>query len=205
MSVFNNISKYLPHTTVRSINKQLYHKNVEYCELAKNIYNNDMKLYTNKNNTIIYYEYEKIIYGVMIKNDIYIIYKIKQVDQYIQLSIHKKYPKDYLDDNNMIDVDIMTKHKILKSRGCEDIIPNYSKTNTTNLLLNTFKTNFNPDIISDIVYLYMYLHSNCVLLDYEKVIDEHIMFKINKLPSEEILHKIYDMYNLLYVHVNMGY
>ena len=54
MSVFNNVSKYLPHTTVRSINKQLYHKNVEYCELAKNIYNDDMKLYTNKNNTIIY-------------------------------------------------------------------------------------------------------------------------------------------------------
>lgn len=201
-SIFNNVSNYLPYTTIRGINKQLYSENQQYCKIASHIYMDDMKLIHNQNNSIVYYEYDQVFYAVVIKNDYHIIYKVKQVDQYIVLTIHKKLSEP-LDDNSIVDIDIINKFKIFKSRGCEDMIENYSKTNTSNELLKTFTNYFKPEVMIDMLYLYVYLHSNCVLLDNEIINDETKKFNLNKLPKKSFLQKIYDMYNVLYVRVNL--
>lgn len=202
-SIFNNVAKYLPSTTVRSINKQ-YQNSVEYCKMSSHVYNQDIIPFKKNNNTVIYYQDDEDIVAIMMTNNQYTTYKTKQIDNYIQLTIHKhKYHVDYLNDNLINDVDLLSIREILKSRGCEDVIENYSKTNTLKSLVNTFKNYFNPDVITDIVYLYIYLHSNCVLLGYEDVKDETKQFKLNKIPKDEFIQKIYDMYNLLYVHNNI--
>jgi len=203
MSVFNNVAKYLPSDTIRSINKE-YKNSIEYCKISSKIYNNDYLSVKNKNNSILYYQEDDLVTAVTIKNNKYVIYKIKQIDDYIQLTIYKsKYFKNDMNDNYIIDIDLLNTHHILVSRGCEDIIKNYSRDNTLKILLNTFKKYFNPDVITDIVYLYTYLHSNCFLLDYEEYKEETKQFKLHKIPKQDFIQKIYDMYNLLYVHFNI--
>jgi hypothetical protein len=200
-SIFNNVAKYLPSTTVRSINKQ-YHTD-DYCKRSSHVYNQDIIPFKNNDNTVIYYQDDEDIVAIMLKNQ-FTTYKTKQIDNYIQLTIHKhKYHVDYLNDNLINDIDLLSSKEILKSRGCEDIIENYSKINTLKSLVNIFRKYFNPDVITDIIYLYIYLHSNCVLLGYEEVKDETKQFKLNKIPKDEFIQKIYDMYNLLYVHNNI--
>lgn len=199
-TLFNKISDYLPHTTIRGLNKQLYSDNKEYCQLASHIYNSDMLSIKDQNNTILYYDYNQIYYAIIKKNDYYIVYKLKQVNEYLVLTIHKKLPENL---NNIMDVDIMSKFKIFKSRGCEDVIDNYSKINTSNQLLKTFKNYFNPEVMHDLLYLYIYLHSNCVLLDHEIIKYERKKYNMNKLPKKKLLQEIYDMYNILYVLINL--
>lgn len=195
MSLFNNIVNYLPYTKIRGINKYYTEQqNTNYCKISSFIYDDDMKS-IDGNNTIKYYLYEDIYYAVVNNK---IVYKLRQVDDYLHLSIHDKVEE--LD--NVIDVDMMSKYKILKSRGCEDMIENYAKDNTKSLLLKTFKNYFKPDTLFDILYLYIYLHSNCFLLGYEKL-PTNQKFNMNKLPKNTLLQEIYDMYNVLYVHVDL--
>lgn len=199
-SIFNNVSNYLPHTTIRGLNKQLYTENKQYCQLASHIYMDDMELIQNQNDSIVYYEYNQIFYAVMIKNNYHIIYKLKLVDQYLVLTILHELPKH---EESIVDVDIMSKFRIFKSRGCEDVMDDFSKKNTANQLLKTFTNYFKPETMIDMLYLYIYLHSNCVLLDNEIISYEPLKFNINKLPKKSFLKKIYEMYNILYVRINL--
>jgi hypothetical protein len=195
-TVFTKISDYLPHTTIRGLNKQLYQNDKEYCHIASHIYNSDMKLIENQENTITFYDDNHTYSAILNKN---IVYKLKQVNEFIVLKITKK--TKIL--NSIIDVDVMSKYKIFKSRGCEDMIENYSKNNTLSQLLKTFKNYFNPDVMIDMLYLYIYLHANCVLLGIYDFEYTRKKYNMNKLPGKNFLQEIYDMYNVLYVKINL--
>ncbi len=206
-TIFENIKEYIPNTTLRAINKQ-YH--TDYCDQAAHIYNDDMNIQgdnllflkddKSSYNHIFYYKDEEDYTVAIIKQETnYITYHMTKEDEYYKLSIK---PIKVEINEPIVDIDIMSKYQIMKSRGCEDVVKDFSKKNTIRFLLKTFTDFFNPDMMSDIVYLYIYLHSNLILLNYT-VPKPFKIFKMTKLPKQEVLDQIYDMYNLLYVHINL--
>ncbi len=202
MTVLETIKPYLPKTTLRGVSKHFVDQT--YCDIAGYIYNDDMLQIDvsdplSNNEYILYYkDAEDVTYAILHHDRNNIHYQMTKKDEYY-----------YIIQNNMdiesftlSDIDIMSKYNIMKSRGCEDDMPHYSKNKTLAFLLQTFKDYFNPDVMSDIIYLYIYLHSNLVLLNYapKKLIKR---FNITKLPKKSVLQDIYDMYHLLYVHLNL--
>lgn len=196
--IFNEVSNYIPYTTLRSINRNYNKNDKEYCKKAAFIYKDDM-LYINtaKANKIIYYN-DIDTFGILTMENVNYIYRIYEKDDNVVLSI--RVGKN--DINDIIDIDILSKYKILKNRGCEDIIPNYARNNIKKLLLQTFKNNLNPDNVHEIMYLYMYLHSNCILMGHPQSLDTKTL-KINIVPSQAFMDEIYDMYNLIYVRLTL--
>lgn len=197
--VYDQVLTELPFTTKRSINKSYYSLDNEYCIKAAFIYHDDMIYAKNQmNNKVIYYYNENYdVQATLTLNDNVYSYIISNVDDDIELSM--------IDDQEigeLSDIDIISKYKILKNRGCEDNVPDYAKDNTLKLLLKTFENKFNPDNMHDCLYLYMYLYTNCVLLGYEvPVVNKK--YKRDELPPQILLNDIYDMYNLLFVYLNL--
>jgi hypothetical protein len=198
------ITQYLPISLKRSLNQEHKRENDQtYCQLASQIYQDDMLLVKNTfNNYVLYYynddyHYESYLYF----NNLIYIYNIEPVDDYYVLTIKNKFID--LTNRPLIDIDLSSQYQILKHRGCEDIIKNFSKNHILNKLQNTFTTYFNPDDIKDLLYLYVFLHSNCVLLKYDEPILTTLYFKSHKLPKEEFLNDIYDLYNTLYIHFDL--
>lgn len=189
----------LPFTTKRSINKTYFALDNEYCKKAAFIYDDDMIYIRNQqeNKVLFYYNDMYDMQATIILNGITINYIIKHVNDDITLTI-----TDEQEIGEMIDIDIISKYKILKNRGCEDNVPFYAKDNTIKLLLKTFENRFNPDNIQDCMYLYMYLYTNCVMLGYEEPTINQVL-KRDALPPQKFLDTIYDMYNLLYVYINV--
>ena len=205
LAVLENIRDYLPKTSLRAVSKQFIDKT--YCDMAGVIYNDDLVNATKHNQHIIYYkDNDNLTYARLYKSNgetpgvgaINISYQMTKKDKYYR--IRTKSFEDY--DLILEDIDVMSKYNIMKTRGCEDTIENFSKIKTMDFLLKTFKDSFNPDMMSDMIYLYIYLYSNLTLLNYplSKMITR---FDMTKLPSDSLLEEIYDMYNLLYVHLNL--
>ena len=195
--VLENIKEYLPKTSLRAVSKQFTDKT--YCDLAAHIYNDDMnRIVENKNHVVYYNDAENLTYAILQKEDYQLTIKMIKEDNYYTLSYEK------FEDENLVlfDIDMISKYNLMKNRGCEDDLPYFSKNKTLDFLLKTFKDYFNPDIMSDIVYLYIYLYTNLILLNYptKKLFKK---FDITKLPRKAVLQEIYDMYNLLYVHLNL--
>jgi hypothetical protein len=200
LPIIKNITQYLPLATRRSLNKQfLSEHSSDYCQLASYIYNDDMYfIYNNFINKAVFYYNNDTLHCKLHYNTTYR-YKIKHVDNTYVLSVKNKIN----DINNIVNVDLSSQYKILKNRGCEDKIKNFSKTNTLKILANFFNNYFNPDRIQDLLYLYVFLHTSCVLLNYVFIDLNQRIFKINKLPPDDFLKEIYDLYNLLYVHFDV--
>lgn len=199
-NLFDEISTHLPSTTIRSLNKNYNKMDNEYCKKAAFIYKDDMSYTRTLQFNIMYYYNDQynIQASVNMENNNYI-YKFYDKNDTVVLSIkHGKYDEF----NDIIDIDILSKYKILKNRGCEDYIPFYSKDNTIKLLLKTFLNNLNPDNIHDIMYLYMYLHSNLIYMGYSQPMNK-IILKVNQLPDQSFMDEIYNMYNLIHVHLKL--
>lgn len=126
-------------------------------------------------------------------------YQLKPKNDTIVFTIKKRNRSEI--DGQLIDVDLKSKYKRLKSRGCEDLIKNYAKNNTVRILVKMF--NDNKTAINDLLYLYLYLYANCVKLKYINV-DKPMKrtFNINT-PNENLIDDVEDLYNLLYVHFNL--
>jgi hypothetical protein len=205
-NIIETITEPIPFSTKRVLNK-LYKQNndVKYCERAANIYHDDL-VYTKTNikNNVIYYYNDDYDTEAQIKlNELIYIYKITKVnDEYYVLKSKNINKYQDINNNTIIDIDLLSKFQILKNRGCEDIVPNYTKQHILKFLLNTFVDNFNPESSNDLIYLYMYLHSNLVLLGYNNDL-LNVKIKINKQPKVNFLTNLYDMYNLLYVHFDI--
>ena len=196
MTVLENIKGYLPNTSLRSISKQFTDQT--YCDMASHIYNDDMNRIAENNNHVLYYkDADNLTYAVLQYND-------KETFKMIKENNYYMISTESIEDEALVlfDVDIMSKYNLMKSRGCEDYSPYFSKDKTLGFLLKTFKDYFNPDIMSDILYLYIYLYTNLLLLNYtpKKL---YTKFNMTKLPKKSLLQEIYDMYNLLYVHLNL--
>ena len=209
MRVIENINQYLPYTTLRGVSKKFTDQ--KYCEMASTIYDDDLNakqvvnIVENLNKVLYYQDADNLTYAVLEKQEsvppqfVQLSYKMTKRDDYYKLSIKKLKESQ---DLKVFDVDIMSKYQIMKSRGCEDQIKDFSKQNTLKFLLQTFTDYFNPDEMSDILYLYIYLHSNLTLLNYPTSLSRR-KFNMYKLPKASLLQEIYDMYNLLYVHLNL--
>lgn len=203
-TVINTIDQYIPSTLKRSLNKQYYlDNNKEYCQLASHIYNDDMLYILNNADiyVIYYYNEDYQLEACLNVKDVKYFYKIKQYDDYYILTIKNKY-KD-VKSNNLVDIDLQSQFKILKNRGCEDYEKKFAKKHTIDSLKKTFKNYFNPDNIHDMIYLYVFLHSNSILVNKGQINTSKRKFKINKLPKEDFLKDIYDLYNLLYVYFDV--
>jgi hypothetical protein len=204
-SVIDEITNYISLTKKRGINRKYKTEtDANYCQKAAFIYNDDMLYAKNTfDSKVIYYysdnyDTEAILYldSRCYKYKIY-----KKNNTYVLSMKHINVPTE---PTNIIDIDLVSKYNILKNRGCEDVIPNYAKTHTLDFLLQTFVNNFNPDKIEDILYLYVYLHSNTILLNYNTFEPNKKIFKVNKLPSNNLLNDIYHLYNLLHVHFTVN-
>lgn len=198
-----NITQYLPTSLKRSLNKEYKRENNDaYCQFASQIYQDDMNFVKNNyNQYVLYYynnDYDYEAYFLM--NNVSYVYKIQLVDNYYILTIKNKIDDYY---KQLIDIDLTSQYLILKNRGCEDVQKDFSKLNILKKLLNVFTTYFNPDDMKDLLYLYVFLHSNCVLLKYDEPITTPLYFKIHKLPKKDFLNDIYDLYNTLYVHFDL--
>ena len=193
--IIKNITQYLPETTTRLLSKQFLSSH-DYCQLAASIYQDDMMFVKNhfKDKAVFYYNNETL-YAQLNS----FLYKVKQVDDYYIIIIKNKIK----DMTNIVTIDLLSQYQIFKNRGCEDQIKNFSKINTLKILSSFFKNYFNPDQLSDLLYLYVFLHASCVLLNYTTITLDQQAFKINKLPSQDFLNQIYDLYNLLYVHFDV--
>jgi len=203
-NIINTITDYIPNTLKRSLNKQYYLNNTkEYCELAAHIYNDDMLYVINNYNHFVVYYYNKnfqLEAHLQLPNQMWL-YKIKQKDDYYILSIKNKNKE--LEFNSLIDVDLLSQYQILKNRGCEDFKKDFAKSNVIHFLQNTFNNYFNPDNIQDLIYLYVYLHSNNILIYHNQINVVKKTFKIGKIPKDVFLKDIYDLYNLLYVYFDV--
>lgn len=209
MNILTTIDKYIPTNVKKSLNKQYYlNNNKEYCELASHIYNDDMHYAINNfNEFAVYYYNKKYQLEAYVKhNNNVLLYKIKQKDDYYKLSIKNKNKLSY---NHIIDIDLLSQYKIFQNRGCEDFQTHFNKVNTLYSLQNTFNNYFNPDNIQDLIYLYVYLRSNCFLINYhqfDKNLKKNLVhfddiktkYQIGQLPEEQFLKEIYDLYNKLY-------
>ncbi len=185
-TIFDNVKPYIPITTLRTVSKQ--YADQSYCQKAGFIYHDDMNIIDG----VKYYIEDDLPYAIM--NNLQ--YQIIKEDQYYKIIESNVDVK-----NNVIDIDIMSKYKIMKSRGCEDMIKDYSKNKTIEFLLKTFTDYFNPDVMKDIVFLYLYLYTCLIVLNYQpKLITK---FNGDKLPKKSVLNEIYNMYNLLYVHITI--
>lgn len=200
ISVYDQISEYLPSSTKRSLNRASYATDKEYCKKAAFIYHDDMVYVNDKftDKVIYYYNDNYDIQATLTSNGVKYNYIIEQHNDNVVLSM-----TDQGEVGEMIDVDIMSKYKVLKNRGCEDNVPYYAKNNVIDLLLKTFVNKFNPDNMQDCLYLYMYLYTNSVLIGYDEPIIKNKSYKNDKLPPKSLLDDIYNLYNLLYVYLNL--
>ena len=80
---------------------------------------------------------------------------------------------------------------------------NFAQTNTIAFLRKLFDTYFQPDDMNDMLYLYTYLYANAVMLNYKPTTNFKHVYKLHHLPPQTLLDDIYDMYNLLYVHITL--
>lgn len=199
LTVYDQVLTQLPFTTKRSLNKLYLALDNDYCKKAAFIYHDDMIYAKNllDNKVLYYYSEDYDMQATITLNGVSISYIIEDVNDDIVLSM-----TDEQEIGEMIDIDIISKYKILKNRGCEDNVPFYAKDNALALLLKTFENKFNPDNMHDCMYLYMYLYTNCVMLGYEESVVSKI-FKRDALPPKKFLDDIYNMYNLLYVYINL--
>ena len=206
MTILETIKPYLPKITLRAVSKHFVDKT--YCDMAGYIYNDDMIQIVNSDvkdvfstHVIYYKDADDLTFATLVNDTIEINYQMIKEDEYYKL-VMKSFDNMENESYTLFDVDIMSKYNIMKSRGCEDNLKLFSKNKTLEFLSQTFKDYFNPDIMSDIVYLYIYLHSNLVLLNYSPN-KPFKKFNMTKLPKKALLQEIYDMYNLLYVHLNL--
>lgn len=200
--IFNKVSNYIPYTTLRSINKDYNKMDTEYCKKAAFVYKDDMIMVNNKpGDKIIFYYNDNQDVEAILQNTNYI-YKIQEKDDTVVLTVKPSKNKKEINPNDIIDIDIMSKYKILKQRGCEDSIAFYARDNTIQLLLNTFMNNLNPDNVYELMYLYMYLHANTTLMGYPHSMETKIL-KMDTVPPQAFMDEIYDMYNLIYVRLKL--
>lgn len=202
--IFNEVSNYIPYTTVRSINKSYNKMDKEYCKKAAFIYKDDM-IYINNmvgSKIIFYYNDNRDIQASLIMENYNYLYKIHDKDDTIIMTIKSITKNDSRNPNDIVDIDILSKYKILKQRGCEDSVVSYARDNTIKLLLNTFMNNLNPDNMQELMYLYMYLHANATLMGYSQSTETKVL-KIDTVPPQAFMDEIYDMYNLIYVRLKL--
>lgn len=200
-TIINTITQDVPTPIKRSINKEfLLTYSHDYCTLAAHIYHDDMIYAMNHfNHYAIYYHHQAYVKI----NKTILKYKIKQVDDNYIVTLKNKNTIEDI-NNNIIDIDLLSQYQILKNRGCEDLIQNYSQKNILKILSTQFHNYFNPDQIQDLLYLYVYLHSNYLLIHNKN--EPHSLYlklKSNKLPKQEFLNNLYDLYNLIYLHFDI--
>ncbi len=166
------------------------------CLLQANIYHDDLKwIEKNDPRAILFYknDHTMTVHFNLTR------YKLKLVDDTVVLTI-KPYVREK-DKDILIDVDLMSKYRRLKNRGCEDLIKNYSKNNTIKILTNTYQ-NYHGQDLYELLYLYLYLYINCVLLKYIIVVPVKKTYNLNKIDVD-LVDEVEDLYNLLYVHFNL--
>lgn len=176
----------------------------EYCKKAAFIYKDDM-IYINNmvgSKIIFYYNDNRDIQASLIMENYNYLYKIHDKDDTIIMTIKSITKNDSRNPNDIVDIDILSKYKILKQRGCEDSVVSYARDNTIKLLLNTFMNNLNPDNMQELMYLYMYLHANATLMGYSQSTETKVL-KIDTVPPQAFMDEIYDMYNLIYVRLKL--
>lgn len=160
------------------------------------IYQTELDSIVNHNSPYAMMYYKNMGIHALVKTDSYYLYKLKQKDDTWQLTTDVKMTMPNV--NHVDDIDIINKYNILKKRSTT------AKAMTLQSLNDLFNERFEPQNIYDLLYLYVYLHSNAVLLKYEEADLINQTYLINDLPSQKLLDDIYYLYNLIYVNINMN-
>lgn len=184
------------HSKLRSINKIQ-----EYCNLAAYLYRDDFATVLNQSQYSCITEHYNKIKGVVIRQNRYVI-KLRQKDDQLVMTTKIKLPKSMHIDR-ITNVDILNTYKILSTRGCDNLQTDYAKVNCLRMFKKTFDDYFQPENMFNILYLFIYLQCNAVLLGYREPLISKSTYTINSLPSQELLNDIYNLYNLLYVHISI--
>src|SRR4029079_5895797 len=101
------------------------------CLRLTNIYNDDLiSIKKNDPRAILFYKNDD---KITIHFNLYQ-YKLKLVNDQLVLTI-KPYTRK-IEEGTLLDVDLLSKYRRLKSRGCESVIKNYAKLNTLKILKN---------------------------------------------------------------------
>jgi len=136
------------------------------------------------------------VYGSLKTTHQSIVYKLKQVDDTMMIKI--KASSLLLPPTQFYDMDVDNMYKVFKSHGLEDVDFNYAKQSTNRALQSMFKTYFNLHHLDDLLYLYIFLHSNVSLLLQQSVSPTKLIYDINQLPPQDLLDDIYTLYNTLF-------
>lgn len=146
----------------------------------------DMSLVTPN---IIYYRNTEGTFAQMNKR-----YGLKKVNNTYIITVDND-----IEDEDAMNIDLQTRYLILRMRGCEDIVPNFSKIALLKYLSTLFTDHFKADETYHLLYLYLYLYTNALLLNYK---EELLVgpFVMHDIASQVLLDKIQQLYDYLYVY-----
>lgn len=121
-------------------------------------------------------------------------FKVKKRGDQFDVSIKSKKEKEEL---TIDQIDIQSQYKIFKSRGCEDVIPNFSQISTLYELEHFYRYYFTNNML-DLLYCYVMFLGTAILLGYEQ--PKTYKYTISDGSVNALIQQITDWYELIRVH-----
>ncbi|HSW76940.1 MAG TPA: hypothetical protein VLG50_07830 [Candidatus Saccharimonadales bacterium] len=164
------------------------------------IYRHDFDIINHSKHYMMMYHDDDDIYSYVTANHGSVLYHMKQKDDKIILNTYLKSKKPDINNHQIDDIDLMNIFSIYKSRGIDYHQSTYM---TNQYLLKLFTSYFNPHSIKDVLYLYTYLHANAILINLESPLVIHEEYTLTALLPQSLYDTIYQLYNALYVYINL--
>lgn len=164
------------------------------CQEAAQIYQKDKDAVQNFPNYMTIMVKENKIVAMLKFQHGYWKFKVKKRGDQFNVSIK---PKKEKEDLPIDQIDIQSQYKIFKSRGCEDVIPNFSQIRTLYELDRFYHYYFTNNML-DLLYCYVMFLGTVILLGYEQ--PKTYKYTISDSSAVALIQQITDWYELIRVH-----